>query len=198
MKLYAELPLARVRQIAADLAVAAGLFLSVRLGLGLRRLVERLAAPGQTIENAGQRVAGSLGQAAEVVAEVPFAGNALRSPFAAAAGAGQTLAEAGQAQQDAVITLALWLGVLVAAPGVLAILLWYLPRRAAWVREASAAARLRDASADLRLFAYRAVAMRPLPRLRKAVPDPGAALAAQDFDALASLELQALGLRPSR
>lgn len=198
MKLYAELPLARLRQITADLIVAAGLFLSVRVGLWLQRLVERLAVPGQAMENAGQRVAGSLERAAEVVGEAPFAGPTLSSPFAAAAGAGRTLAEAGQSQQDAAIALALWLGVLVAAPGLLAVFLWYLPRRAAWVREAGAAARLRDESADLRLFAYRAVATRPLPLLRKAVPDPGAALAAEDFYALASLELEALGLRPSR
>lgn len=185
-------------QIAADLAVAAGLFLSVRLGLWLQRLVGRLATTGRTIENAGQTVAGSLERAAEVVGEVPLAGHALRSPFASASGAGRTLAEAGQAQQDAAITLAFWLGVLVAAPAVLAVVLWYLPRRVAWVREASAAARLRDASADLRLFAYRAAATRPLRLVLKAVPDPGAALAAEDFEALASLELEALGLRPWR
>ncbi len=194
MKLYAELPLARLRQIALDLVVAVGLFVSVRVGLWLQRLVETLAAPGLGIEKAGQRTAESLEQAAEVVGRAPFAGAALSSPFAAAADAGRTLAEAGQAQQDAAITLSLCFGLLAAAPGVLAVTVWYLPRRIAWVREASAA-RLWDASADLRLFAYRAAATRSLTRLRRAVPDPGAALAAQDFDALASLEFQALGLR---
>ncbi len=119
----------------------------------------------------------------------------MSSPFAAAADAGRTLAEAGQVQQDAAITLALWFGLLVVAPGVLAVAVWYLPRRIAWVREASAAARLRDASVDLRLFAYRAASTRSLTRLRRAVPDPGAALAAHDFGAVASLEFQALGLR---
>ncbi len=195
MKLYAELPLARLRQIALDVVAAVGLFLSVRVGLWLQRIVERLVAPGRGMENAGQRAAESFERAAEVVGQAPFAGPALSSPFAAAADAGRTLAEAGQAQQETVITLALWFGLLAAAPGVLAVALWYLPRRIAWVREASAAARLRDASADLRLFAYRAAATRSLTLLNRAVPDPGAALAAQDFDALASLEFQALGLR---
>ncbi len=43
----------------------------------------------------------------QTVGEVPVAGRALRSPFAAAADAGRTLAEAGQAQQAMRIS-ALW------------------------------------------------------------------------------------------
>ncbi len=79
--------------------------------------------------------------------------------------------------------------------GVAAIFITYVPQRIAWVREANAAARLRGSSADLRIFAYRALASRPLTLLRRAVPDPAAALAAEEFDALATVELEALGLR---
>ncbi len=161
----------------------------------MHRLVAKLGAPGQAIQDSGQAVAGSLDRVAQTIGEVPVAGVALRSPFAAAADAGRTLAEAGQAQQQAALTFALWLGVLVAFLGVTAVLITYVPQRIAWVREASAAAGLRSSSADLRIFAYRAAVARPLPLLRKAVPDPGAALAAEEFDALATVELEALGLR---
>jgi hypothetical protein len=196
VKLYAELPGARARQILSDVAAVAFVAVVILVAKGVYRLVSRLAAPGEAIEDAGRTVAGSLGRAAQAVGQTPFVGRALGSPLASAAGAGRTLADAGRAQQDVVLTLALWLGLVIATAGVLMVLLVYLPRRALWIREASAASHLRDTSADLRVLAYRAVATRRLSLLRRAVPDPGAALAAGEFDTLARLELKALGLRP--
>jgi hypothetical protein len=57
------------------------------------------------------------------------------------------------------------------------------------------AARLRDDRADLHLFALRAVANRPLRQLHRVTPDPAGALAAGDYEGLAALELNALGLK---
>ena len=80
-------------------------------------------------------------------------------------------------------------------PAVLLLLAW-LPRRVRWMRDAGDAHRLRgDSPGDLALFAWRAVARRPLGELRRAVDDPGGALLRGDYTALAALELHALGLR---
>jgi hypothetical protein len=108
---------------------------------------------------------------------------------------GQTLADAGATQQEVVHQLALWLGVLVAAVPIIALLLVWLPRRVAWAREAGAASRLRLDGADLELFALRAVANRSLRDLHRVTPDPAGALRGGEFEALADLELRALGLR---
>jgi hypothetical protein len=85
--------------------------------------------------------------------------------------------------------------VVVAAVPVIALLLVWLPRRVAWAREAGAASRLRMDAADLELFAIRAVANRPLRQLHRATPDPAGALRTGEYEALADLELRALGLR---
>jgi hypothetical protein len=78
---------------------------------------------------------------------------------------------------------------------VVTLLLVWLPRRVAWAREAGAASRLRMDGADLELFAIRAVANRPLRELRRVSDDPAGALRAGEHEALADLELRALGLR---
>jgi hypothetical protein len=99
------------------------------------------------------------------------------------------------AQQEVVHQLALWLGVVVAAVPVVALLLVWLPHRVTWAREAGAAGRLRLDGADLELFAIRAVANRPLRQLHQVSPDPAGDLRAGEYEALAELELRALGLR---
>jgi hypothetical protein len=195
MKLYAETAALRARQLLGDLAVLAWTAAWVAAGLGLYRLVEKLAVPGQRIERAGSAFAGDVAEIQEKVGRVPVVGGELRDPFGRLAGAGRTLAEAGATQQEVVHQLGLWLGMAVAAVPVLALLLVWLPRRVAWAREAGAASRLRAAGADLELFALRAVANRPLRELHRVTPDPAGALRAGDHAGLAELELRALGLR---
>jgi hypothetical protein len=129
------------------------------------------------------------------VGRIPVVGGDLQGPFGRLAGVGQILADAGATQQQVVHQLALWLGILVAAVPIAALLVTWLPRRVAWAREAGAASRLRLAGADLELFALRAVANRPLRQLHRVTPDPAAALRAGDYEALADLELRSLGLR---
>lgn len=67
-----------------------------------------------------------------------------------------------------------------------------------WILEASAASKLRIDADDLRLFAIRAIATRPLYELRRACPDPAGCLADENYEPLAALELSALGLQPGR
>jgi hypothetical protein len=195
VKLYAETSGLRARQVLGDLAVVAWTAAWVWAGVTLYRLVEKLAVPGARLEQAGGGFAGDVAEIQQKVGRVPVVGNDLQGPFGRLAGVGQTLADAGATQQQVVHQLALWLGVLVAAVPVVTLLLAWLPRRVTWAREAGAASRLRLAGADLELFALRALANRPLRQLHRVTPDPAGALRAGDYEALADLELRALGLR---
>jgi hypothetical protein len=195
VKLYAETSGLRARQILGDLAVVAWTAAWVWAGVTLYRLVEKLAVPGARLEQAGGGFAGDVAEIQQKVGRVPVVGNELQGPFGRLAGVGQTLADAGATQQQVVHQLALWLGILVAAVPVVTLLLAWLPHRVSWAREAGAASRLRLAGADLELFALRAVANRPLRQLHRVTPDPTGALRAGDYEALADLELRALGLR---
>jgi hypothetical protein len=195
VKLYAETAGLRARQVLGDLAVVAWTAAWVWAGVTLYRLVEKLAVPGARLEQAGGGFAGDVAEIQQKVGRLPVVGGELQGPFGRLAGLGQTLADAGATQQQVVHQLALWLGVLVAAVPIVALLLAWLPRRVAWAREAGAASRLRLAGADLELFALRAVANRPLRQLRRVTPDPAGALRTGDYEALADLELRSLGLR---
>jgi len=195
VKLYAETPGLRARQLLGDLATLAWTAGWVAAGLALYRLVERLAVPGARVEQAGSGFAGDVAEIQDKIGQVPVVGDQLQGPFGRLAGTGRTLAEAGATQQEVVHQLALWLGVVVAAVPVVTLLLVWLPRRVAWSREAGAASRLRLDGAALELFAIRAVANRPLRALRRVTPDPAGALRAGEHEALADLELRSLGLR---
>lgn len=92
-------------------------------------------------------------------------------------------------------TLAFWLALLLAAIPIVWLLVRCLPARMRWVREATAASRIRAQPSAPQLFALRAMANRPLPKLRRAEADPAAAYARGDYGALAALELAELGLR---
>jgi hypothetical protein len=195
VKLYAETARLRARQLLGDLATLAWTAAWVAAGLTLYRLVERLAVPGARVEQAGSDFAGDVAEIQQRIGRVPVVGDQLQGPFGRLAGTGRALAEAGATQQEVVHQLALWLGVVVAAVPVVTLLLVWLPRRVAWAREAGAASRLRMDGADLELFAIRAVANRPLRELRRVSADPAGALRAGEHQALADLELRALGLR---
>ena len=195
MKLYAETAGLRTRQLVGDLAVLAWTAAWVAAGVALYRLVEKLAVPGARVEQAGSSFAGDVAEIQEKVGRLPVVGGELQDPFGRLAGVGRTLAAAGVTQQEVVHQLALWLGVVVAVIPIVALLLVWLPHRVSWAREAGAASRLRMDGTDLELFAIRAVANRPLRDLHRVSPDPAGDLRAGDYQALADLELRALGLR---
>lgn len=195
MKLYAETAGLRTRQLVGDLAVLAWTAAWVAAGVVLYRLVEKLAVPGARVEQAGSNFAGDIAEIQQKVGRLPVVGGELQDPFGRLAGVGRTLAAAGVTQQEVVHQLALWLGVVVAVVPIVALLLVWLPHRVSWAREAGAASRLRMDGADLELFAIRAVANRPLRDLHRVTPDPAGDLRAGDYQALADLELRALGLR---
>jgi hypothetical protein len=198
MKIYAEVPSMRLGQVINDLALVVWCVMWVWAGMWVHDLFTALAGPGDFIERAGVDLEDRLLSLGSEMSAVPVVGSDLSASFEAASEAGRSLAAAGQAQQDAVHTVALWLGVLFALLPILFALGQWLPGRIRWIREASAADRVRIRADDLYLFALRAAVTRPLPELLKATPDPAAALASGDFEPLAELELKELGLSVRR
>jgi hypothetical protein len=195
MSWYAETPALRSRQLLRDAAVALWVLVWVRIGVAVHEAVQRLAAPGRSLEEAGRELSDGLAGAADRAGDVPLLGDELSSPLDSASGAGESLARAGAAQQDAVGLLSLVLALVVAGLPVLVVLLWWLPSRLSFAREHAAARALRG---DDELWALRAALHRPLPELARLGPDPvgrwqrgepGAAAA------LAALERRSAGLR---
>ncbi len=195
MSWYAETPALRSRQLLLDAAVLLWVLVWLRLGTAVHDAVQRLAAPGRSLEQAGRELSDGLSGAADRADDVPVVGDELSSPLDSASGAGESLARAGETQQDAVALLALVLALVVAGLPVLVVLLRWLPSRLTFARDHRAARALRG---DAELWALRAALHRPLPELARLGPDPvgrwrrgepGAA------EALAALEQRALGLR---
>ena len=198
MQLYAQSPVLRTRQLAADVGMLAWLVLWILVARVVHRAVLALAEPGQAVEDLGNSVAGNMESAAEAADRVPVVGDELSAPFDALAHAGGSVSGAGQSAQDAVATLATVLTVVLVVLPVGWLLLRWLPWRLRYAREAGAARRLLAGTPDLELLAARALATAPLPQLAALPAGVGAAWHAGDPAAvrtLAGLEAERLGLR---
>lgn len=201
MKIYADRAPAAARQLLTDLLVVAWVYASIRAAMWLHDLVQKLSVPGQKLEGAGNGMADNLADVGGKIGRVPLVGDQLTSPFQNAADAARSLADAGVQQQDLIddLALALSLGLLIFPIGL--VLFVWLPLRVRWIRRAGAAAALRSAPAGRDLLALRALANQPLRKLTRIDPDVAEAWRRGDdstVDALAALELRALGLRTAR
>jgi hypothetical protein len=198
MRLYAQRPDLRLRQALGDAGVIAWIVLWVLVARTVHRAVLVLAEPGQAVSDLGDSVARNMASAAQTADRVPVAGDALAKPFQALGDAGDSVSGAGQSAQHAVGTLAFWLAVVLVLLPVGWLLVRRVPGRWRYAREAGAAARLLRGTPDLELFAARALATAPLPRLAALPVGTGAAWREGDpaaVRALAALELGRLGLR---
>jgi hypothetical protein len=199
MRLYADRPDLRLRQLGADAGLLVWLVAWVLVARAVHRAVLVLAEPGRAVARLGDSVAGDMGAAASAARRVPGIGGALATPFSSLGGAGRSVSGSGTAVEGAVGTLATVLAVVLVVLPVGWLLVRWLPWRVRWARDAGAAARLAGTGApDLELLAARAMATAPLPKLAALPPGTGAAWRAGDpaaVRALATLELRRLGLR---
>jgi hypothetical protein len=198
MQLYADAPARRALQLAGDVLLVVWVVGWLLLADVVRDATLALSAPGRRIEAAGGGLASRLREAGSAVGDLPLVGDEVRSPFDGAGRAADQIAAAGTSQVEAVHTLAFWLGLCVALIPITVMLVVYLPRRWRFVRQASAARRFVDSSADLALFALRAMANQPMHRLARVSADPVSAWRNGDPDvvrALATLELKESGVR---
>jgi hypothetical protein len=199
MKVYADGSVRRTRQMLGDVLLVLWVVLWLKLAYVVHDATLALATPGRKIEAAGGGLAVKLRDAGSAVGDVPLVGDKVRSPFDGAGKAADQIADAGASQVAAVEHLAYWLGITVGALPILLVVLVYLPLRWKFVRGASAGQRFIDASADLDLFALRAMSHQPMHRLARISSDPVRAWRDGDADvvrALAVLELKDAGLAP--
>jgi hypothetical protein len=195
MKIYAETPRKRTRQMIQDGIMLGWILVWVLFGMVAHDVVAKLAEPAGSVARNSDSLSDSLQDISDKVDGVPVVGGALEEPFSSSSRAAAAVARESREQRELFLTAALWIGLFIAVGPIALSLLLYLPFRIRWVRQATAADKIRLDADDLYLFALRAVANRPFTELRKATPDPGAALAAGDYAALARLELEQLGLK---
>jgi hypothetical protein len=200
MKLYADTPARRIRQLTGDLLAAGWIALWIWLALELRERLLRLRGPGEALERAGGSFSGALGDAGDRIGGLPVVGDDVSGALRRAGDAGDTVAEAGRSQQQAVEQVALWLPLLVLLLAAGIVLVRWLPGRLAWAREAGAATRALSAADTAEIFAVRALARRSTVELAALPAGTVARWRGGDPDAtaaLARLELRSLGLRAS-
>lgn len=198
MKLYADTTTRRLRQILADVLFLGWLGGCLWLGSVVHDGTLALATPGHQIASSAGSLSEGFSDAGARLGEVPLIGPGVAVPFDQAADASDRLADAGQAQVDAVEQLARWLGVSAGLVPALVVSAFYLPARVRFVREATAGRRFIDATEDLDLFALRALARQPMHVLARVHDDPAGAWRRRDpvvVAALADLELRECGLR---
>ncbi|MGV9824741.1 MULTISPECIES: hypothetical protein [unclassified Gordonia (in: high G+C Gram-positive bacteria)] len=199
MKLYADIPVQRFRQIVADIAAVCWIAFSVYIGVTLHRLVMDLATPGRKLADAGRHLHDGLTSAGQKVADVPLIPDGVRKPFDSAGGAGTALQEAGTAQASAVAHLAMFAGVAAAVVPIMLMLALWLPPRVRFARRAGSARRLIGAAPNLDLFALRALTHQPLRALARIDDDLIGRWRDRDDEVvyeLAVLELRSCGVRP--
>ena len=202
MRLYADRPDLRTRQLAADAGLLAWAVLWVLVARVVHSAVLVLAEPGRAVADLGRSISDSMGSAAGAAEDVPVVGDELSAPFDALGDAGGAVTGAGEGASDAVQTLATVLSVVLVLLPVGWLLLRWARWRLGWLREARSADRLlaygADGLPDLELLAARAMATAPLPQLARLPAGTGAGWRAGDpvaLRALAGLELERLGLR---
>lgn len=197
MTLYADLPARRARQLLGDAWLIFWTLLWIWVALRLHDLIMNLAAPGVAIAESAGKLATDISSAADAVGSVPLIGATLTAPFDGMSNAAQQIADAGQAQADAVGTIAMALSVCIAVIAIASYAVVWIPIRIAFIRRATAARRFIDANADLDLFALRAIARQPMHVLAGIDADPAGAWRRGDqsvIRALAELELRSEGL----
>ncbi|MCW2699943.1 MAG: hypothetical protein JWQ45_1478, partial [Blastococcus sp.] len=157
MQPYAQHPVLRAQQVAADLCMVVWIVVCVLIARTVHAAVLALAQPGQAVEDLGNSVADTMNTAADAAEGVPLVGDQLSAPFGALAAAGGSVTGAGQAAQDAVGTLASVLAVVLVVLPVGWLLLRWLPWRLRYAREAAAARRMLAGTPDLHMLAARAL-----------------------------------------
>lgn len=198
MKLYADLPARRLRQIVADALMATWVVGWLLVARGVHAATMTLAAPGRVLEDAGSSFRDRMLGAGDRVDGLPILEDRIAAPFRDVSGVGTDIEAAGSSLVSAVERVALISAVTTAAIPIVIVGAVWLFVRWRWVRQATAAQRLIDSSADVDLFALRALARRPTTELAAVSDDPAGAWRRGDagvIGALARLELAATGLR---
>lgn len=198
MKLYSDFAAHRARQMTADIVALVIIAVSVATGVIVFSTVNQLAQFGRQMQTAGADFRTSMTDVGDRLGGVPLLGSGISAPFETASSAGDTLASAGQTQQDLVLQAAIALGIGVAAlPILLTLLIWLLPRLR-FILRATRTRTLLRAGLDSDLLALRALTNQKVAAIAKVDPDALGAWRRGDPEVtqrLAGLELRSVGIR---
>jgi hypothetical protein len=198
MGIYSTRPGRLAGQIFSDLFVIGWSIACAVVALLVNQVVAALAVPARETARTATRLMDNMREAAEQAARVPGVGEDLRRPFDSASTTLGNVVTSANDQVETIERLALVAGWLVfLIPVALVVALW-LPRRVRFYRQARASQEFLDSSADLDLFALRAMASQPLYVIAGVSDDPVRAWRDGDrevIDALAAIELRRNGLR---
>ncbi|WP_338897016.1 hypothetical protein WBG99_16365 [Streptomyces sp. TG1A-60] len=201
MRLYAQTPARRNRQVLVDLTAVALIAIAVWAAFFVRDTIMLLAEPGQKVESSGDGLAEELGKAGDAASNVPFVGDVLKRPLRSAADASTGFADAGASLQETVTQVAdVTTTALIVVLVLLILVLWLTPRLL-WVRRSMIVRRLADAPGGADLLALRALTGPSAALVKLPTPPGGFADAWRrgDQEAIAALSAVALahtGLRP--
>ncbi|MFJ8662057.1 hypothetical protein [Streptomyces sp. NPDC093795] len=201
MRLYAQTPARRNRQVLADLIAVALIAAAVWAALVVRGTIMLLAEPGRKVESSGDSLAEELGNAGDAASDVPLIGGALKKPLQSAADASSGFADAGVSLQETVTQVADVITTALIVIPVLFVLLLWLPPRLLWIRRSSTLRRLAEAPGGADLLALRALTGPPGALAELPAPPDGWADAWRQGDRqaiadLSTVALKHIGLRP--
>ncbi|MET9676060.1 hypothetical protein ABZY68_23650 [Streptomyces sp. NPDC006482] len=201
MRLYAQTPARRNRQVLVDLLAMALIATAVWAAFVVRETIMLLAEPGRKAESSGESLARELGNAGDAASDVPLIGGVLKKPLHAAADAGSGLADAGVSLQETVTQVANVITTALIVVPVLFVLLLWLPPRLLWIRRSSTLRRLAEAPGGADLLALRALTGPPGALAKLPAPPGGWADAWRRGDRqavtdLSAVALKRVGLRP--
>ncbi|WP_314451312.1 hypothetical protein [uncultured Microbacterium sp.] len=198
MKLYSDFAAQRARQVTADIIALVLIAVSIAVGVFVFSTVAQLAQFGRQMQTAGADFRTSMTDVGAQLGGVPLIGSGISAPFDTASSAGDTLATAGQTQQDLVMQAAVALGVGVAALPILVVLLVWLLPRLRFISRATRTRTLMRAGLDTDLLALRALTHQRVGVIAKVAPDALGAWRRGDPEVvrrLAGLELRSVGIR---
>lgn len=201
MRLYAQTPARRSRQVFADLIAVVLMAAAVKFALTVHDAIMRLAEPGRKAQSAGDNLASGLDDAAEAASKVPLIGDSLKKPLQSAAGAGTGLSDAGQSLQHIVGQVATLTALALIILQVTFVLVLWLRPRLRWIRRSAITRHLFDAIGGPDLLALRTLTGPQRDLVAVSVPPGGLADAwrrgdQQVISDLSSLALKRAGLRP--
>jgi hypothetical protein len=201
VRLYAQTPARRNRQVFGDLIAVALIALTVWAAFLVHDTIMLLAEPGRKAEITGDGLAKELGNAGDAASDVPLIGDVLKKPLQSAADASTGFADAGASLQQTVTQVADVTTTALIVIFVLLILVLWLPPRLLWIRRSRTVRRLADVPGGADLLALRALTGSPAALHKLPAPPGGFADAWRRGDqeviaTLSAVTLAHTGLRP--
>ncbi len=203
IRIWSELPGARLKELVADVATTAWVVLWGSLALELYQLLAGFAEAGRIIRSGGVTMIDSGRNLGDALAGLPLVGEGLRDAARNAfSGAGVPLSDFGTSVEQFILLVSAVLALMLALVTLTPWLTRYLPWRWERLRRTRAGHRaIRRAPAVSGTQVQEALAMRAVSRLDYATlleytPDPIGDWVAGRHDRLARAELASVGLRP--